>query len=149
MCLSSSLLIHHPKFLSLKTLRQKVSVYLYSVCVCVYMCVCVCVCMYVCMYVCVCVCVYVCMYLFIYLFVILLILLTNPTLLNPFKIPTEPVPDSPQPSPQHKQVHSPASSFGDNCPVESSGEDNTLDDLQPTSDGYTSDHIAENPNFYK
>ena len=126
MCLSSSLLIHHPKFLSLKTLRQKVSVYLYSLCVCVYVC--------------------------IYLFVILSILLTHPTLLNPFKIPTEPAPDSPdspQPSPQHKQVHSPASSFGDNCPVESSGEDNTLDDLQPTSDGYTSDHIAENPNFYK
>ena len=122
MCLSSSLLIHHPKFLSLKTLRQKVSVYLYSL--------------------------YLCMY----LYVILSILSTHPTLLNPFKIPTEPVPDSPdspQPSPQDKQVHSPVSSFGDNCPVESSGEDNTLDDLQPTSDGYTSDHIAENPNFYK
>ena len=118
MCLSSSLLIHHPKFLSLKTLRQKVSVYFY------------------------------CLYLSMYLCVILSILSTHPTLLYPFKIPTEPLPDSPdspQPSPQDKQVHSPVSSFGDNCPVESSGEDNTLDDLQPTSDGYTSDHIAENP----
>ena len=77
MCLSSSLLIHHPKFLSLKTLRQKVSVYLYS------------------------------LYEYMYLCVILSILSTHPTLLNPFKIPTEPVPnspDSPQPSPQDKQV---------------------------------------------
>ena len=94
------------------------------------------------------VCVYVFMYVCMYLFVLLSILLTHPTLLNPFKIPTEPVPDSPD-SPHHKQFHSPASSFGNNCPCESSGEDNTLDDLQPTSDGYTSDHIAENPNFYK
>ena len=87
-----------------------------------------------------------------YLCVILSILSTHRTLLNPFKIPTEPVPDSPdspQPSLQDKQVHSLVSLFVDNCPVESSGEDNTLDDLQPTSDGYTSDHIAENPNFYK
>ena len=87
-----------------------------------------------------------------YLCVMLSIFLTHPTLLNPFKIPTEPVPhspDSPQPSPQDKQVHSPVFSFGDNCPVESSGKGNTLDDLQPTSDGYTSDHIAKTPNFYK
>ena len=57
--------------------------------------------------------------------------------------------DSPESSSHKQQVQSPLPSFGDNCPVESSREDNTLDDLQPKSDGYTSDHIAENPTFYK
>ena len=58
-----------------------------------------------------------------------------------------------QPANPPPEVNTPASSaasFGDNCAVMDESGDDKLDDLDlETETGYTSDHVAENANFYK